>query len=109
MFRRAARKLLMACWLLALCWPVAAQAALECEQLGVVAQTTIKLRDGGISLNAVLAEIERGDLRQQLTAQELNVVRQVVQVSFTSEYSPLEIFEACKAGGLGLPKPKPKP
>jgi hypothetical protein len=86
-----------------------AHAALECDQVVAVAQTTVKLRDGGASLNAVMREIESGDLRQKLDAQELNLLRQVVRISFTSEASVAEIFESCKAGEFGLPKPKPKP
>ena len=86
-----------------------AQAALECEQLFVVAQTTVNLRDQGASLSAVMSEIERGDLRQKLDAQELNLLRQIVRLSFTSEASAREILEACTAGELGLPKSKPKP
>jgi hypothetical protein len=86
-----------------------AWAALECEQIVVVAQTTIKLRDEGSSLTTVMAEIERGDLRQKLDAQELNLLRQIVRLSFTSEASVNDIFEACKAGEFGPSKPKPKP
>jgi len=84
-----------------------AWAALECDQLVAVAQTTLKLRDEGATLSAVMSEIERGDVRQKLDAQELNLLRQIVRMSFTSEVSVKEIFEACKAGELGLPKPKP--
>jgi hypothetical protein len=84
-------------------------ATLNCEHLIAVSQTTIALRDEGNSLSAVLAEVERGELRQKLDAQELNLLRQVVRISFTSEYSPREILEACKDGSLGIPKPKPKP
>jgi hypothetical protein len=84
-----------------------AQAALECEQLVSAAQTTVKLRDGGASLNAVLNDIERGGLQQKLDVQEMNLLRQIVRMSYTSEASVYEIFEACKSGELGLPKPKP--
>jgi len=85
------------------------RAGLECDQLVAAAQTTVKLRDGGSSLNAVLREIETSDLQQKLDAQELNLLRQIVRVSFTGEASVYEIFEACKAGQFGLQKPKPKP
>ncbi len=73
----------------------------------VVSQTAISLRDQGQSLSEVLVEIERGEMRQMLDAQELNLLRQIVRISFTSEYSPREILEACKSGSLGIPKPKP--
>jgi hypothetical protein len=82
-------------------------AALNCEQLVSVSQAAIALRDQGLSLSEVLAEVERGELRQSLDAQEINLLRQIVRISFTSEYSPREILEACKSGSLGLAKPKP--
>ena len=96
---------------IAVYWIVAgapAWAALECEQLVAVAQTAVKLRDEGSSLNAVMNDIERGEIRQQLDSQEFNVLRQIVRMSFTSEASVAEILDACKAGELGLPKPKSK-
>jgi hypothetical protein len=83
-----------------------ARAALSCEQLLAVSQTTIALRDQGHSLSSVLAEVERGDIRQKLDAQEVNLLRQIVRISFTSEYSPREILEACQAGTLGISKSK---
>ena len=84
-----------------------AYAALSCEQLVAISQTTITLRDQGHSLSEVLAEVERGDIRQALDAQEINLLRQIVRISFTSEFSPREILEACKSGSLGIAKPKP--
>lgn len=86
---------------------VAAAATLNCEHLVAVAQTTIALRDQGHTLSSVMAEVERGELQQKLDAQELNLLRQIVRISFTSEYTPREILEACKAGSLGIAKPKP--
>ncbi len=83
-----------------------ANAALNCNQLLAVSQMTIALRDEGSSLTAVLAQVEASDIQQQLDAQEVNLLRQVVRISFTSEYSPREILEACKDGSLGIPKPK---
>ena len=72
-----------------------------------VSQTTLSLRDQGHSLSAVLAEIERAEMRANLDAQEINLLRQIVRISFTSEFSPREVHEACIAGSLGIPKPKP--
>ena len=72
-----------------------------------VSQTTISLRDQGHSLSAVLAEIERAEMRANLDAQEINLLRQIVRISFTSEFSPREVHEACVSGSLGIPKPKP--
>lgn len=84
-------------------------AALSCQQLVAVAQSTLTLRDQGMSLTAVLAEVERADVGANLDAQEINLLRQIVRISFTSEFSPREVHEACVDGSLGIPKPKPKP
>lgn len=83
------------------------RANLNCDQLLAVSQATISMRDEGQSLSAVLAEIESGEIRQKLNAQEVNLLRQIIRISFTSEFSPREILEACKDGSLGIPKPKP--
>ena len=80
---------------------------LSCGQLVGVAQVTIQQRDHGMSLSQVMAETERGELAQSLSAQHLNLVKQIVRSSFTSESSPREILESCQAGGLGLPAEKP--
>lgn len=84
-----------------------AGATLTCGHLVAVAQSTIELRDQGNSLSRVLAEVERDEMQQKLNAQEINLLRQVVRISFTSEYTPREILEACQAGNLGIPKSKP--
>jgi hypothetical protein len=84
----------------------AADANLGCGHLIAVSQTTIALRDQGHTLSSVIAEVERGELPQKLNAQQLNLLRQIVRISFTSEYSPREILDACQAGSLGIPKPK---
>ncbi len=86
-----------------------ANAALSCPQLVAVSQTTISLRDEGHSLLAVLAEIERAEMRAHLDAQAINLLRQIARISFTSEFSPREVHEVCVSGSLGKPKPKPKP
>jgi hypothetical protein len=84
----------------------AAEVTLNCEHLVAVAQSTIALRDQGMTLSSVMAEVERGELQQKLDAKEITLLRQIVRISFTSEYTPREILEACKAGSLGIPKPK---
>lgn len=82
-------------------------ATLNCDHLVAVAQSTLALRDQGHTLSSVMAEVERGELQQKLDAQELNLLRQIVRISFTSEFTPREILDACKAGSLGIAKPKP--
>jgi len=83
-----------------------AQAALECLHLVNAAQTAIALRDKGVPLSAVLAEVERAEMKAKFNAQELNTLRQVIRISFNSEYSPREILESCEAGELGIPRKK---
>jgi len=85
-----------------------ARADLNCDHLLAAAETAISLRDQGHTLSQVLTQVENDGTREKLNAQELNLLRQIVRVSFTSEYSPREILESCKSGSLGLPKPKPK-
>ena len=85
-----------------------AVAALSCVQLVAVSQTTLSLRDQGMTLSSVLAEVERGEIRLNLDAQELNLLRQIVRISFTSEYTPREVLESCQSGALGVANPKPQ-
>ncbi len=80
--------------LLAAC-SAAAQAALTCDQLNVVAQTTIRLRDEGSSLSRVMAEVERSGVRDKFTPEEVNAIRQAVRLVYTSEVSVTELVESC--------------
>lgn len=82
-------------------------ANLNCDQLLAAAQTTISLRDQGYTLSQVLSEVESAQVRQKFNAQEVNLIRQIVRISFNSEFSLREIAEACQSGSLGIPKPKP--
>lgn len=77
-------------------WP--AHAEMSCEQLVAGAQAGIDLRDRGVSLTQVLAETEKGDLRNRFTAEELARMRRAVQLTFTGEISLHELAETCAAG-----------
>jgi hypothetical protein len=81
----------------------AARAEMTCEQYGAIAQETIRLRDQGASLSRLLADIDRGEMKQRLTAHELNVVKDVVRHSFSGALSPADVVEACKLGGTLVP------
>ena len=96
----AARAVLAAVLILAC---AAARAELTCEQLGAVAQTTVELRNQGASLTRLLADAERGEMRSRLTARELEVVKQVIRLSFDGTMSPAEVLEACQQGGALVP------
>jgi hypothetical protein len=81
----------------------AASAEITCEQFGVIAQETVRQRDQGASLSRLLAEVERGEMKDRLTLQELALVRDVIRYSFNSILSPAEVVEACRQGGMVVP------
>ena len=81
----------------------AAGAEMTCEQYGEIAQQTIRLRDQGASLSRLIADLERGEMKQRLTARELAVVKDVMRASFNALLSPGEVVEACKQGGTLIP------
>ncbi len=80
----------------------AQQTALTCDQIVAGAQAGIEMRDRGASLNQVMAETEKGDLRERLKPDELAMVRRAIRLTFTSEISIHELAESCaesKGGG----------
>lgn len=80
-----------------------ARAEMTCEQYGAIAQETIRLRDQGTSLSRLLANAERGELKQRLTAHEFGVLKDVIRASFNGVLSPGEVVEACMQGGTLVP------
>lgn len=80
-----------------------ARAEMTCEQYGAIAQETVRLRDQGASLSRLLADAERGQLKQRLTAHEFGVLRDVIRASFNGALSPTEVVEACMQGGTLVP------
>lgn len=85
--------------LAALCIALAApvRAELSCEQLVASAQAGIALRDRGASLGQVLAETEKGELRERFKPEELALIRRAVQLTFTGEVSVYELADSCAA------------
>jgi hypothetical protein len=83
--------------LLSLLWSVAAAAqnALTCEQIVAAAQVGLEMRDRGASLSQVMAETEKGDLRERFKPDELAMMRRAVRLTFTSEISIHELAETC--------------
>jgi hypothetical protein len=81
----------------------AARAELTCEQLGAIARTTIELRNQGASLTRLLADAERDEMKNRLTMRELDIVKQVIRLSFDGTMSPAEVVEACQQGGALVP------
>ena len=74
----------------------AASAALTCEQLGNIAQTTEELRNQGSSLTFVLAEADKLEASDKLTKQDIGRVREVIDQTFKRTYTALEILQDCK-------------
>lgn len=78
-----------------------AHAELSCDQLVASAQAGIALRDRGASLNQVLAETEKGDLRERFKPDELAIIRRAVRLTFTGEVSVYELADTCAEGKGG--------
>ncbi len=74
---------------------LAARAELTCDQLVASAQAGIALRDRGASLGQVLAETEKGELRERFKPDELAMIRRAVRLTFTSEVSIYELADSC--------------
>jgi hypothetical protein len=81
----------------------AASGEMTCEQYGAIAQETIRQRDQGASLSRLLADAERGEMRDRLTVRERELVRDVIHHSFNGTLSPAEVVEACRQGGMLVP------
>lgn len=75
-----------------------AHAELSCDQLVASAQAGIAMRDRGASLNQVLAETEKGDLRERFKPDELAIIRRAVRLTFTGEVSIYELVDSCADG-----------
>ena len=78
-----------------------AQTALTCDQIVAGAQAGIEMRDRGVSLSQVLAETEKGDLRDRFKPDELAIMRRAVRLTFTGEISIHELAESCAASKGG--------
>ena len=84
-------------WMSLVCYGGAAIAAVSCEQLADIALAAQRLRDQGYSLTTILAEFDEPAMSSKFLPAEIYTIKAVVQQSFTSELSPLEILQACKA------------
>lgn len=84
--------------MLMISWSIcgAAGAAVTCDQLGNIAQTTEQLRNQGYSLEAVLAEADTLEVSDKLSKQEIARVRDTVDQAFRRTRTPLEILQDCK-------------
>ena len=75
----------------------AAIAALSCEQLANIAFSTQKFRDQGYPLSTLLAEANKLEATEKLTATELENLRNVVEQAYNAgSRGPLEMLKTCK-------------
>ena len=80
-----------------------AQAEVSCAQLVAISQKTVSLRDQGMSLPTVLAEIDTDEMKRRFTPTELDFIRLLIRESFIGGYSPYDVSEACEDGRLAIP------
>ena len=83
------------CCLLALLFSLQAHAELTCAQLGIVAELTVSYRDQGYSLQQVLDEVAKLEKTDQLTQDEVVILKQIARRSFTREITPYEAVKNC--------------
>ena len=88
---------------IALLCSTAAAAEVSCDQLVAISQKTVDLRNSGAPLSAILADMERPEMKQRFTPTELDFIRLLVQESFMGAYSPFDVKEACEDGRLAIP------
>ena len=70
---------------------------MTCEQLANIAVTAQQLRDQGYSLAAVLAEADKLEASDKLTAAELDRIKDVVEQAFKGSIrTPLDILQQCR-------------
>ena len=74
---------------------VPARAELTCDQVGALSSQTIEARDRGVSLTTMLAEMDRREVREKFTPEEIRTMRETIRVVFMSEAWPKEVMEAC--------------
>lgn len=76
----------------------AADGALTCEQIYAVAQAAVRYRDQGLSLDQVLGGLRGLEAQNKLSAQEVEVLRRAVSVSYMGNAAPEEIALDCVQG-----------
>jgi len=70
-------------------------AALTCEQVFAIAQSVVRYRDQGYSLDQVLGGLKGIDADGKVTAAELDVLRKSITVVFMSQATPEEVTLEC--------------
>ena len=72
-----------------------AHAEVTCDQLVASAKVGMAMRDQGATLKQVLAETEKGELRNRLQPDDLGLIRQALRLTYTGEVSLHELAESC--------------
>ena len=78
-----------------LCAAAEPATGLTCEQIYAVAQTAVRYRDQGYTLNQVLAELKGVNAEGKLTAAELNTLHTALSLAYLGTASPKEIALEC--------------
>ncbi len=79
----------------ALCVAAEPATGLTCEQLFAVAQTAVRYRDEGYTLDQVLSALKAVNAEGKLTAGELETLRRAVTLAYMGNASPNEIALEC--------------
>jgi hypothetical protein len=73
-----------------------AAAALTCEQLFAIAESTVQFRDQGNSLQQVLAGLKDKEIGAKLSAGEVQVLHKTVTAVYLGSATAAEIALECK-------------
>lgn len=75
--------------------PVPVPTGLNCEQLFTIAQSVVRYRDQGYSLDQVVGALKTADPEGKLTPPELEVLRNTVSLVYLGQVSPEEVTVEC--------------
>ena len=78
-----------------LCAAAEQVSGLTCEQIFAVAQTALRYRDQGYTLNQVLEQMKGLNAEGKLTAAELDTLGRVLTLAYMGNASPEEIAIEC--------------
>lgn len=79
----------------ALMFGAPARAAVSCEQVFAIAQTAVRYRDQGYSLDQVLGALKDVDPQSKLSAAELEILRKAVTATYLGSATSEEVALEC--------------
>lgn len=68
---------------------------LSCEQVFAVAQASVRYRDQGHTLDQVLSALKDVEVQNRLAAQEIDLLRKAVSVTYMGQATPEEVALEC--------------